>query len=396
MDLPQSRPASDSSSDITASLVLLAATLLALICANSVFYELYKGTLSLPISVGVGELVITDSVKSWIKNALMAVFFLLVGLEIKSEFTEGALAERQRAILPFLAAAGGMLVPALVFLAVVRQEPGLARGWAIPSATDIAFAVGVVGLLGKYVPTALKAFLLAVAVIDDLGAIMIIALFYSSGISPLALGAALFIIFFLRSMNLAGVTALWPYLAVGIVLWIALFHSGVNPTVAGVIVAAFVPLKNKLAPGHAGSPLHKLADWLKLPVNFAIMPIFAFANAGVSFKGMGLGDLAQPATVAVMLGLLIGKPVGITASILLAEWFGVAKRPKHATLLQLVGIAALAGIGFTMSLFIGQLAFGDGATMDRVKLGVLLGSLCSTVLGIALLIKGKPDKRGKA
>jgi Na+:H+ antiporter, NhaA family len=387
---PGSTPAV--SSDVLASLVLLAATVLALLCANSAVYETYKATLAWPITVGLGEFAIVDTLKSWIKNALMAVFFLLVGLEIKSEFTEGALAERQRALLPFLAAAGGMLVPALVYLAVVRGEPGLARGWAIPSATDIAFAVGVVGLLGSYVSAPLKAFLLAVAVIDDLGAILVIALFYSGGISPLALGASLLIVGVLKGLNVLRVTALWPYLAVGVLLWIAVYHSGVNPTVAGVVVALFVPLKGAAEPGHAGSPLHKLVDRLKNPVSFVIMPIFAFANAGVSLKGMGLEAIAQPVTLGVMLGLLVGKPIGITAAILLAERFGVAMRPMGATLRQLIGIAALAGIGFTMSLFTGQLAFGDGATMDKVRLGVLLGSLFSTVLGVALLVSWNAGK----
>jgi NhaA family Na+:H+ antiporter len=365
---------------------LLAATILALIIANSALAPLYKSTLATPLSVGIGDIAIDDSLKSWIKNALMAVFFLYVGLEMKVEFTQGALADRKRAILPFLAAAGGMAVPALVYLTIVRNEPALARGWAIPSATDIAFAVGVVGLIGRHAPASLKAFLLAVAVIDDLGAILIIALFFTGGIAPGPLIAVAAAIVALTALNHSGTGRLWAYGFVGIVLWIALYHSGINPTLAGVTTALFVPLSAKEG---GESPVHRLTGLLKNAVVFGIMPIFAFANAGVSVHGMGLSDITSPLTLAVVLGLLVGKPIGIASAVFAARAAGIADVPEGATARQIVGIGALAGIGFTMSLFIGYLAFGEGPQMDQVRLGVLAGSLLATLLGVALLVQRK-------
>jgi Na+:H+ antiporter, NhaA family len=391
-----STPHPKTTSDVAASLVLVAATILALICANTALAELYKSALATPIHVGIGAFAIDDSLKSWIKNALMAVFFLSVGLEIKSEFSEGALANRQQALLPFLAAAGGMLVPALVYSAIVQGHPLFARGWAIPSATDIAFAVGVVGFLGHHVSSPMKAFLLAVAVIDDLGAILIIALFYSGGIAPGPLAISFVLVGLLKALNMGRIRAIWPYLLVGVALWIAVYHSGVNPTLAGVIVAMFIPLRGVGAESNAAtigpSPLHKLVSVLKFPVAFVIMPIFAFANAGVSLKGMGLAELAKPVTMGVMLGLLIGKPIGITLATMLAEGLKVAARPPNTSLRQLIGLGALAGIGFTMSLFTGNLAFGDGSVMDQVRLGVLAGSVLSTLLGVILLIGATPKQ----
>ena len=382
-DMSQPQPAPNT--DVAASLVLLAATVLALICANSALAPLYKSVLATPLSIGWGEHAITDPVKAWIKNALMAVFFIYVGLEIKIEFTEGALADRKRAILPFLAAAGGMAIPALVFLITTNAHHELVRGWAIPSATDIAFAVGVVGLLGRHVPASLKGFLLAVAVIDDLGAILIIALFYSGGIVIGPLLASAVPIGGLYIFNMRRVPHLWLYIAVGILLWIAVYYSGINPTLAGVIVALFVPLKDE----RGGIPVHRLADALKYPVVFGIMPVFAFANAGVSVAGMGLADLFAPLTLAIVLGLAIGKPLGITLAIWAARAFNLASAPAGASWRQLIGIGALAGIGFTMSLFVGYLAFGDGHLMDQVRLGVLAGSILATALGVALLVGAK-------
>jgi Na+:H+ antiporter, NhaA family len=368
--------------EIAASLVLLAATALALACANSPIAGVYKSALATPLTLPFAGFGIEDSLKSWIKNALMAVFFLHVGLEIKAEFMEGALSDRRRAMLPFLAAAGGMIAPALVYLACAGHVPGLARGWAIPSATDIAFALGVVGLLGRSVPAPLKALLLAIAVIDDLGAILIIALFYSGGIAagPVIAAAAGLVV--LKALNQARVMALWPYLAVGLVLWVAIYNSGINPTLAGVLLALFVPLAG--ASGHP-SPLHRLEHALKRPVVFAIMPVFAFANAGVSLTGLSFADLAAPATAGIIAGLAFGKPLGIMAAIALAGRLGIASPPPGASFRQLAGIGALAGIGFTMSLFTGYLAFGEGPTMDQVRLGVLTGSLLATILGVALL-----------
>jgi Na+:H+ antiporter, NhaA family len=370
--------------DIMGSLVLLGATILALIFANSALSGAYKALLDTPVIIQIGGYGFADPLKVWIKNALMAVFFLYVGLEIKAEFTEGSLADRKRATLPFAAAVGGMAVPALVYLALTRSDADLIKGWAIPSATDIAFAVGVIGLLGRRVPAQLKAFLLAVAVIDDLGAILIIALFYTGGVNLFALMVALVLIIALALLNARNVAVLWPYMVIGLLLWIATSVSGINPTLAGVVVALFIPLN-----AGGGSPLHRLEHALKGAVVFAIMPIFAFANAGVSMAGLGLRDLTEPLTLGIAAGLAVGKPIGITLAVWLAVRSGLAALPQGANWRQIVGVGAIAGIGFTMSLFIGALAFGEGARMDQVRLGVLTGSLAATLLGVLLLAGGR-------
>lgn len=375
------------SSDIVASFVLLGATLLALILANSSFYGTYADILSTKLAVTANGAGVEDSLKNWIKNALMAVFFLYVGLEIKSEFTEGALSTRRKAVLPFLAAAGGMAGPAIIYLMIVSFDPVLGRGWAIPSATDIAFAVGIVGLLGARVTPSLKAFLLAVAVIDDLGAILIIALFYTAELSTGPLLYAAICLSILLALNWRGVASVAPYLFVGAVLWYFVLQAGINPTLAGVATALFIPMQ--VGGRH---PLHDLALALKGTVLFFIMPVFALANAGVPFAGITLADLAQPVTSGIALGLLIGKPLGIMLLIWLATRTGLAERPHGASWMQILGIACLAGIGFTMSLFIGALAFPGEAQMNAVRLGVLSGSLLSALLGMTVLMIA--DKRG--
>jgi NhaA family Na+:H+ antiporter len=368
---------------IVASLVLLGATIAALFAANTGLAALYKELLAVPIEVKVGTFDLADPLKNWIKNALMAVFFLGVALEIKAEFREGALSDRKAAALPLIAAAGGMAVPAAIFLIAVRFDPAYAAGWAIPSATDIAFALGVVGLLGKRVSPPLKAFLLAVAVIDDLGAIAIIAVFYTDTLHmlPLAVGAG--IIGAMAAANLIGVACQWVYLGLCFALWLALARSGVSPTLAGVAAAAFVPMK---APG-GGSPLHKLEYALKAPIAFFIMPLFAFANAGVSLVGIGYGVLAHPVTAGIILGLAVGKPVGIAGATWLAIRTGVARPPEGASAIQIVGAGFIAGIGFTMSLFVGSLAFPE-ELQDQVRLGVLAGSMLSASTGAAILALG--------
>lgn len=370
-----------SSSDaVRAGLILLAAAVAALVVANSGYAGLYKDTLNTTLGADIGPVDLSLTLKDWIKNALMAVFFVFVGLEIKAEFKEGALAERSRAVAPFAGAVGGMFVPAAVFLALTAPSPELARGWAIPSATDIAFAIGVVGLLGRLVSAPLRAFLLAVAVIDDLGAIIVIALFYTGDLTPWALLGMVVTVMILALLNMRAVPKLWPYLLVGAFLWLFTLQSGINATLAGVITALFVPLR---AGGR--SPLHRLATHLKAPVNYAIMPIFAFANAGVPILNLGLGDLAAPLTAGIALGLAVGKPVGITLGLLIVVRMGIAKLPAGADWLQMVGIGSLAGIGFTMSLFIGALAFSDPALLDQVRVGVLSGSLVATLLGVSIL-----------
>jgi NhaA family Na+:H+ antiporter len=373
------------STEIAASFALLGATVLALVLANSGLAGAYKAVLATEIRLGIGGWELADQVKGWIKNALMAVFFLFVGLEIKYEFREGALADPRRAALPFAAAAGGMALPAAVYLLMVGGDPALAAGWAIPSATDIAFAVGVVGLLGARVPATLKAFLLAVAVIDDIGAILIIALFYTAEVHPWALIGAGATAAVLLGMNLGGVRRLWPYMLAGLVLWVFFMESGVSATLAGVLLALFIPLR--AVPGAGDhSPLHLLIAKLKPSVLFLIMPVFALANAGVPLGGLGLEALAHPVTAGIALGLFIGKPVGILACVWLATRSGLAQLPAGATWLGLLGVGWLAGIGFTMSLFIGVLAFESEGLMDQVRLGVLAGSTLAALAGVAVIM----------
>jgi Na+:H+ antiporter, NhaA family len=376
----------NSNSDIKASLILLAATVLALIVANSHLLYTYKDVLNLEIGFNVGPFDLSDTVKAWIKNALMAVFFLYVGLEIKAEFREGALSDRSRAILPFIGAIGGMAVPAAVYLAITAGDPTLVRGWAIPSATDIAFAVGVIGLLGARVPWALKALLLAIAIIDDLGAILIIAVFYTAEIHWWALGFSALSIAAMWFLNSRNDPRLWPYLVLGGVLWLFMLQSGVNATLAGVITALFVPMRRIAGDKASESPLKTLEHALKFSVIFVIMPLFAFANAGVPLLNISMSDMLQPLTMGIALGLTIGKPIGITLALALIVLPGFARLPEGISWVQIVGMSCIAGIGFTMSLFIGILAFGDGALLDQVRLGVLSGSLMSTILGAGILM----------
>lgn len=374
---------SNPSTEIWASFVLLGAAVVALVLANSGLAGFYGEVLAAPIGISVGAYELANPLKDWIKNALMAVFFLFIGLEIKAEFKEGALSDARSAVLPFAAAVGGMAAPALVYLALSGGDPVFSNGWAIPAATDIAFAVGVVGLLGARVPAALKAFLLAVAVIDDLGAILVIAAFYTTEISLVALVWAAGALLLLGVMNTAGVTRLAPYLLVGTVLWLCVLKSGVNPTLAGVVTALFVPLHGAGARAH---PLHDLVHALKFAVLFVIMPVFALANAGVPLVGLGFGDLAHPVTAGIALGLALGKPIGILLCVLVVVRLGLAYLPPGATWAQVSGVACIAGIGFTMSLFIGALAFADGALMNQVRLGVLAGSSVAALVGVTILL----------
>jgi Na+:H+ antiporter, NhaA family len=366
------------SSAVLASIVLLVATLAALIVANSGFASLYRASLYATMGFDLGRFDFSYSVKDWIKNALMAVFFVYVGLEIKAEFQEGALAERSQAMLPLAGAVGGMALPAIVYLLLTPES--LDRGWAIPTATDIAFAIGIVGLLGKRVPASLRAFLLALAVIDDLGAILVIALFYTGALKAWAvLGMALCILA-LVAITMRNTSKLWPYLLAGAVLWVFTLQSGINATIAGVVTALFIPLR-----AGDGSPLHRLAAMLKNPVNFAIMPVFAFANAGVPLGNLGLADLKEPLVLAIATGLALGKPLGLGAAVFIAVRMGIASLPPAVRWPEIIGIGCLAGIGFTMSLFVGALAFEDEALLNQVRMGVLGGSLIATLLGVSLL-----------
>jgi NhaA family Na+:H+ antiporter len=377
-------PAASSNNDAAASLVLIAATVAALVAANSSLIELYRDFLAFPVEVRFGdELLISKPLVLWISDGLMAVFFFFVGLEIKSEVLEGALSSRDRAVLPLVAALGGMAMPALIYVTVTWSDPRALHGWAIPAATDIAFAVGILGLVGSRAPAALKAFLLALAVLDDLGAIIIIAAFYTSTLSLASFLGAGVCIAVLFVMNRAGVRRASAFVLIGMVLWVAVLKSGVHATLAGVITALFVPLRNN--DGSEG-PLHALHIDLNWAVSFLIVPLFAFANAGVPVVGLGLPALGAPVTAGVIFGLVLGKPVGVVGASLLAVRFGVARLPDGVAWRHMIGAGCLAGIGFTMSLFIGTLAFGDPQSMNQVRLGVLAGSALSALAGVAVLV----------
>jgi NhaA family Na+:H+ antiporter len=362
-------------SEAAGGVVLMAAAVLALIVANSRFSAGYFALLE----GYVGPL----SVLHWVNDALMAVFFLLVGLEIKREFVSGQLAAWPQRILPGAAAAGGMAAPALIYVAVNLGTPENLRGWAIPSATDIAFALGVLALLGRRVPASLKVFLVALAIIDDLGAVAIIAAFYTAELSGLWLGAAAVTLAALVVLNRAGVKALSPYLVLGAVLWAVVLKSGVHATLAGVALALTIPIDAE----HKASPLHRLEHALHGWVAFLVVPVFGFANAGVSFADMSLASLLAPVPLGIALGLFAGKQIGVFGVAWLLIKLRLAGKPDGATLVQLYGVALICGIGFTMSLFIGLLAFPAApALQDAVKLGVLGGSLISALTGAAVLL----------
>ncbi|TGV09521.1 Na+/H+ antiporter NhaA [Mesorhizobium sp. M8A.F.Ca.ET.173.01.1.1] len=368
-------------SEAAGGIILMAAAALALIVANSPLAETYFAVLH----AYLGPL----SVSHWVNDGLMAVFFLLVGLEIKREMLDGQLSTWPRRVLPGIAAAGGMVVPALVYVAVNSNNPAALSGWAIPTATDIAFALGVLSLLGSRVPASLKVFLTALAIIDDLGAVIIIAIFYTSGLSLAYLGAAFAVIAVLVALNRMRVMSLVPYLVLGAILWVLVLKSGVHATLAGVALALTIPLERSAGIGHDldHSPLHRLEHGLHKLVAFIVIPIFGFANAGVSLAGLSFGALIEPLTLGVAAGLVVGKLVGVFGSSALAIRFGLADLPAHAGWMHMLGISLLCGIGFTMSLFIGLLAFAsDVALQDAVKVGILAGSFVAALLGAAVLL----------
>lgn len=363
-------------SEPAAAIVLLAAAALAMLVANSLLGDTYDSVLHHHI-LGL-------SIEHWINDALMAVFFLLVGLEIKQELLDGELASWRSRALPGLAAVGGMVVPAIVFVLVNRGDTSHLDGWAIPSATDIAFAVGVLAILGSRVPIAIRMLLVGIAIVDDLLAIVVIALFYSSGIVASWLAAAVACIAVLFALNRAGVHRLLPYLAVGVVLWIAIYNSGLHATLAGVILAFAIPAST--TEHQHRSPLktteHSIDRW----VNFAILPIFGFANAGIAFAGLQRSDVIGTLPLGIGLGLFLGKQVGIFGSIWLLIRCGIARKPTQLTWGQLYAMSVLCGIGFTMSLFIGGLAFGESPElMNATRIGVIGGSLLSATAGVVLM-----------
>ncbi len=367
---------------------LIAAAALAMLAANLPgLSETYFHTLHLQTGPVIAPLHGPMTVHLWINDGLMAVFFLLVGLEIKREFVDGRLASWDRRRLPVIAAAAGMAVPALVYLLIAGRAPGVTSGWAIPAATDIAFAIGVLAILGSRAPAALKLFLTTVAIVDDMGAVAIIAVAYTAQIDLMALGGAAVVLGVMIACNWFGVRHLVVYLALALLLWVLVFQSGVHATIAGVAAAMTIPLvKSPAAPDAVDSPLHRLEHALHPWSAFLIVPLFGFANAGVSFEGLSPSILLEPLPLGIAAGLFLGKQLGIFGSIWLAVKTGIAQRPGNAGWRQIYGVSLLAGIGFTMSLFIGGLAFpGNELLVDEVKIGVLLGSIVSAVAGYAVL-----------
>lgn len=369
--------------------VLMAAAAVALVVANSPLADGYFAALETKFGFALGPVHLNETVLHWINDGLMALFFLLVGLEIKREVLDGELSRPSRVILPGLAALGGVVVPALIYAAFNYADPQALRGWAIPAATDIAFALGVLSLAGKQVPASLKIFLTALAVLDDLAAILIIAVFYTDDLHVGALagaGAALAVLIVLNRLK---VRQLWPYLLVGLGLWYLVLESGVHATLAGVALAMTIPLDRTPARpddhSRRTSPAHRLEHWLHKPVAFLVVPIFGFANAGLPLAGMTLDMLTDNVMLGIALGLFVGKQLGIFLTVLLVVRMGWADMPRHATLGQVYGVAVVCGIGFTMSLFVGNLAFTTPDLLTETKAGVFAGSLLSAVVGLVLL-----------
>lgn len=374
-------------SESAGGMLLIFAAILAMIVANSPLATLYHDAIHAVTGPVLTEKLGPMTVHLWINDGLMAIFFLLVGLEIKREFVDGRLASWDRRRLPFIAAAAGMAVPAAIYMAFAGSEPGLAQGWAIPAATDIAFAMGVLALLGRRAPTSLKLFLVTVAIVDDMGAVAIIALFYTAKINLVALGAAAAIIAAMFAMNRSGVKSLPLYLTMFALLWYAMLLSGVHATIAGVLAAMAIPFERTPgAPDSRASPLHRLEHGLHPWVAFAIVPLFGFANAGVDVRGLGVDQIFAPLPLGIAAGLFLGKQIGIFGSVWLSVKLGIAGKLRGATWLQVYGVAMLCGIGFTMSLFIGGLAFpGEALLVEEAKIGILTGSLVAALAGFAVL-----------
>lgn len=370
--------------DASQGVLLIAVAAAAMVAANSsldgLYYRLFHEALAWSPIAKLATL------QLWINDALMAIFFFVVGLEVKRELIEGQLSTREQRRLPVLAAAAGMAAPALIYLAIAGGEPGLARGWAIPAATDIAFAMGVLGLLGPRVPPSLRLFLLTVAIVDDIGAVTIIALFYTAGIKLAWVIGAMLVLGAMIALNRARVARTWPYILLALGLWYCVLFSGVHATIAGVAAAFTIPMRGSDDDTMLERIEHTLAPWSA----YLIVPVFGFANAGVSLAGLGLEGVTAPLPLAVAAGLVMGKQLGIFACVFAADRVGFAKRPVGASWPEIWGVSVLCGIGFTMSLFIGELAFpGVGSLAielrDEAKIGVLGGSLVSAVLGFAIL-----------
>ncbi|HVY80955.1 MAG TPA: Na+/H+ antiporter NhaA [Steroidobacteraceae bacterium] len=381
---------STAKSDELGGAVMLGAAVAALIWANSPLAETYHLVFAKVVGVGSGAWGLRKSLELWISDALMAIFFLQVGLEIKREMLVGQLSSRERIALPTISALGGMALPALIFLSLNRGDAISARGWAVPCATDIAFSLAVLRLVGRHVPESLRLFLTAVAVLDDVGSIVIIALFYTAELSVAMLLAALVPIVVLVALNRAGVASVVPYLLVGLVLWFCILKSGIHPTIAGVILASTIPLRTKRGP-----MLEPLEERLQPWVVFLILPLFALANAGVSLAGLSPQSILDPVALGIILGLFFGKTFGISLGVWVSGALRLGSKPEDASWMQMLGVANLAGIGFTMSLLLGALAYDPIAPhlFADAKLGVLLGSTVGAVVGLIVLLAARPRFR---
>lgn len=372
-------------------LLLIGAAIAALLIANSPAYGFYESILSTSVKVLIGDFGIDKPLLLWINDGLMVMFFFLVGLEIKREVLEGTLSNRQEAALPIAGAIGGILIPALIYVYFNQHDPIAINGWAIPAATDIAFVVGILALLGSRVPVSLKIFVLALAIIDDISAIIIIAVFYTENLSMASLAVASVATLGLVVLNRRQVMDITPYMLIGFVLWVAVLKSGVHATLAGVLLAMFIPMRDARAPSK--SPLRDLEDAIHPSVLFGIIPVFAFANAGVSFSGLTFEAVLGPVPLGIALGLFLGKQLGVFAFCWTAIKLGWAKKPDGASWIQLYAVGILTGVGFTMSLFIGTLALDPIAYATDLRIGVLGGSLLSAIVGISMLMLAQPSKQ---
>lgn len=370
----------------SSGVILIIVTVLALTLQNSSLSSYYSSFLHTPLEIKVGSLEIAKPLLLWINDGLMAIFFFLVGLEVKREVIEGHLSSISKVSLPIIAAIGGMIVPALIFIALNTNNAFALNGWAIPTATDIAFALGILALLGPRVPISLKIFLMALAIIDDLGAIIIIALFYTSKLSITSIIVASIALIVLLILNRLNVAKKAPYILVGVILWVSVLKSGVHATLAGVALAFFIPLKSKDKDGKTFSMAKEMESELHLWVSFLILPLFAFANAGIALDGIKLSSLFESVPLGIMLGLFIGKQLGVFGFSYIAIKLKLVKMPKDSTFLELYGVAILTGIGFTMSLFIDSLAYNDTQIYNYAdKLAILLGSFLSAIIGFIVL-----------
>ncbi len=369
-------------SDAAGGILLMLSALAALLVANSPLNVFYDGFLSTYFAVTLGGEGLSKPLILWINDGLMAIFFFLIGLELKREILEGKLKNPRDVVLPGVAAIGGMAIPALVFVAFNWSSPETISGWAIPAATDIAFALGILALVGTRAPVALKVFLLTLAILDDLGAIIIIALFYTAELKAYFLLLALIPLAVLIVMNLKGMHRIAPAILAGGVMWFFVLESGVHATLAGVVTAFCIPLKDR----RGGSPLHTIEHGLAPYVLYLIVPIFAFANAGVVLTGLSMEDFLSPLSMGIALGLILGKQIGVFGFVYVCVKMGLAKLPQGVNWMHIYGVACLAGIGFTMSLFIGALSFDNAALMNQVRLGVLTGSVISAIAGYTLLV----------